>query len=117
MPLAAQIRTEITELETLRRELGPHNEQFVVLLNEQAYAISFVSRRPTSAKAVSLPEATRLLEVDAQMVARALASQAGKPFRAVALLAALQAELTRRQSRLRQLEDAISVIQWLPKKP
>ncbi|WP_410499502.1 hypothetical protein [Chitinibacter sp. S2-10] len=115
MPLAAQLRQDIAETENLLSALDPRSEQFIVMQGERAFQFEMVQRKPVGAKVVELALATRFTEVDAQMIARALKNAEGEPGRAVSLRAALQMQLTRQQAALLRLEQAISVIQWLPR--
>ncbi|QLG89562.1 hypothetical protein HQ393_15625 [Chitinibacter bivalviorum] len=116
MPLATQLRQDIADTEALIRSLDPRTSQFIVMQGDKAFQFEMVNRKPQSAKVVALALATRFTDVDAQMVARALLQPAGEPARAVPLLAALKMQLTKQQATLNRLEQAISVIQWMPRK-
>lgn len=116
MPLAAELRQQIADTEALIRALDPRTTQFIVMQGDKAFQFEMRNRKPVNATVVELALATRFIEADAQMVAGALKNSQGESARAVPLVAALKMQLAKQQAALLKLEQAISVIQWLPKK-
>ncbi|WP_373973713.1 hypothetical protein NT239_08585 [Chitinibacter sp. SCUT-21] len=115
MPLAAQLRQQIADTEAVLRSLDPRQTQFIVMQGDKAFQFEMSNRKPTAAKVVEFELATRFIEADAKMIAGALKNSQGEVARAVALPAALKMQLAKQQAALLKLEQAISVIQWLPK--
>ncbi|WP_348946391.1 hypothetical protein ABHF33_07595 [Chitinibacter sp. FCG-7] len=116
MPLATQLREQIAETEALIRRLDPRSAQYIVMQGDKAFQFVMQQRKPVSATVVELALATRFTEADAQMIAQALKNSQGEPSRAIPLLAALNMQLAKQQAALLKLEQAISVIQWLPRR-
>ena len=116
MPLAAELRQQIAETEAAIRSLDPRASQFIVMQGDKAFQFEMLNRKPVKAKVVELALATRFIEADAQMIARSLSNSQGEAGRAVGLKAALNLQLAKQQAALMKLEQAISVIQWMPKK-
>jgi hypothetical protein len=115
MPLAAELRQHIADTEAAIRALDPRAAQFIVMQGDKAFQFEMLNRKPVKASVVELALATRFIEADAQMIARALKNSQGEPARAASLAAALKMQLAKQQAALMKLEQAISVIQWLPK--
>jgi hypothetical protein len=116
VPLATQLREQIAETEALIRRLDPRSAQYIVMQGDKAFQFVMQQRKPVSATVVELALATRFTEADAQMIAQALKNSQGEPGRAIPLLAALNMQLAKQQAALLKLEQAISVIQWLPRR-
>lgn len=112
---AEELRQQIAEIEAAQTTLDQRSTQFIVMMGE--VPLQFVMEGRQAKKAVTVPAqwATRFTEADAQMIARALKNAKGETARIVPLAAALNIELTKKKTALTRLEQAISVIQWMPK--
>ncbi len=116
MTPAEELRQQIAEIEAAQTTLDPRTTQFIVMMGE--VPLQFVMEGRQAKKAMTVPAqwATRFTEEDAQMIARALKNAKGETAKPVPLAAALHLELTKKNTALQRLEQAISVIQWLPKR-
>ena len=115
MTPAEELRQQIAEIEAAQATLDPRCTQFIVMMGEVPLQFVMEGRQAKKAITVLAQWATRFSEADAQMIAKAIKNAKGETAHIVPLAAALNIELTKKKTALTRLEQAISVIQWLPK--
>jgi hypothetical protein len=115
MTPAEELRQQIAEIEAAKASLDPRTTQFIVMIGSAALQFVMEGRKAKQATTVPAQWATRFTENDAQMIARAIKNAKGEIAHTVPLAAALNIELTKKNTALLRLEQAISVIQWMPK--
>ncbi len=115
MTPAEELRQQIAEIEAAKNALDQRTTQYIVMIGEAALQFVMEGRKASKAMTVPAQWATRFTENDALMIARALKNAKGETANAVPLAAALNIELTKKNTALLRLEQAISIIQWMPK--
>jgi hypothetical protein len=115
MTPAEELRQQIADIEAAQATLDQRSTQYIVMIGNAALQFVMEGRKATQASTVPAQWATRFTESDAQMIARAIKNAKGEIAHIVPLAAALNIELTKKNTALQRLEQAISVIQWMPK--
>ena len=115
MTPAEELRQQIADIEAAKNALDQRTTQYIVMIGEAALQFVMEGRKAKQASPVPAQWATRFAEADAQMIARAIKNAQGEIAHIVPLAADFNIELTKKNTALLRLEQAISVIQWMPK--
>ncbi|QZA81534.1 hypothetical protein [Deefgea piscis] len=109
-----ELRQQIAEIKAAQATLDRNGTQYIVMMGDVAFKFVMQEKTATQASAVAAQWATRFTENDAKMIARAIKNAKGETAQAMPLVAALNMALAKKNLSLQRLEQAISVIQWLP---